>query len=726
MGFLPSNWFTLNIVTLAGSAAIVLFAFALWDRINTINRENSKLQQKEVERAVELSTRLQQIDKLKDDFLAKTSHELRTPLHGVLGIATLVQREGDFSKEQLSEKMGIIASASNRLISLVDDILDFSSIKHNSLQLNITHFDIDDVVSVSIGVLNAIAANKSVALEYHCPAERIAVTADEARTQQILINLIGNAIKFTSRGVVSVEVFKKDSHAHIRVKDSGMGIPEQDLANIFNVFTQGEYALEKQVAGTGIGLALTKQLVEMQQGTIQVQSQVDVGSLFEFTLPLATDKSTENGPKTAPTELDVRYPGAESGALLSKVQRDGFHREEQADFEQEVWAADDDPINLEVISGALSGKYRLRIFSSGDALLTALMKNQKPDLILLDIMMPGKTGFDVCKEVRASFTYYALPVLFLSAKGQIQDKKHGYDLGANDYITKPFSIDELLLRVDYHLKIHKTKRLFDSVHLLSNKIAKAKSLEENLEQLAALLAQELELKIVVAVCEGQCVFESLDSELALPQFLHTEQIHTLANTVDGLGFYMVQSIQPSFVPEASWEHIYQVVHGLWIMVDAESGAYLYLGKCARRQPYSEIEVNYIRSLFDQSLQNLHNVRDIASNPYLTQSVQTINQYLDDLVYIKSTPPYCEVYTACAKAPVTEIRASISNLCLLFQQNEIVKVHRSYAVNPKSVREIKRQERDYRVHCEDAEGHKVELPVSRSNVKKLKQQFPEWF
>ncbi|MDM8559202.1 ATP-binding protein [Candidatus Parabeggiatoa sp. HSG14] len=414
---------------------------------------------------------LRQANKLKDDILANTSHELRTPLNGIIGIAaSLIEgATGDLSPTTKTN-LAMIVSSGKRLSSLVNDILDFSKLKQKDLELQLKPVGLREIVEIILNLNQPLVAQKPVELINSISPDLPPAYADEDRLQQIFHNLIGNAIKFTDNGYIEISAKVEidngndknnqppiiNSSLIITVSDTGIGIPENKLKKIFESFEQADGGTTRKYGGTGLGLAISQQLIHLHGGHIWVESQLNEGSQFCFTLPVAN-------PQSSTPELSTHsiLPGNEvkiSTEILSdnstshKIEEK--EREDNLLGECNLLIVDDEPINLQVLSNYLSlQNYSVVQACSGADTLTLMENGLKPDAILLDVMMPGMTGYEVTKKLREKWPANELPVLLLTAKNQVADLVMGLQAGANDYLIKPFSKDELLARLQTHLRI---------------------------------------------------------------------------------------------------------------------------------------------------------------------------------------------------------------------------------------------------------------------------------
>ncbi|MEG4587794.1 ATP-binding protein [Microcoleus sp. MOSTC5] len=412
------------------------------------------------------NTELQRLDQLKDEFLANTSHELRTPLNGIIGIAeSLIDGATGQLPESTIFNLVLISSSGKRLSSLINDILDFSQLKHKTIELQIKSVGIREIVSVILTLSQPLVGKKNLQLINSVAPELPPIAADENRLEQILYNLIGNAIKFTESGTVEIsaalvtgnEQSPPNSQLSITVSDTGVGIPEDKLERIFESFEQADGSTAREFGGTGLGLAVAKQLVELHGGKIWVSSTVGVGSQFTFTLPVSETQPEFISRQPHLTEgyrhLITPELVRESSIINSQLSDNSDLLESER---LKILVVDDEPINIHVIINSLSVEnYDITQASNGLEALNLIQSGFKPDLILLDVMMPQMTGYEVCREVRKKYSPLEMPILMLTAKNLTTDLVEAFNLEANDYVTKPFIKKELLARINTQIRLAK-------------------------------------------------------------------------------------------------------------------------------------------------------------------------------------------------------------------------------------------------------------------------------
>ena len=438
------TWWAYSLYALAGVAAIASFIhYRTQTQAQELARQREALAQEQL-----LNEQLRQVDKLKDEFLANTSHELRTPLNGIIGLAeSLIDGATGPLSKATQENLAMIALSGRRLSNLVNDVLDFSKLKHKTIDLEFRTVDVHALTEVVLALTKPLIGQKSLRLINQISPDTPSIRADENRMQQIMYNLIGNAIKFTPTGqvTVSAEVRSMGSNGSdasqlaITVVDTGVGIPRDQFEQIFTSFEQLDGSNERSFSGTGLGLAITKQLVALHHGEIEVDSTVGEGSCFTVLMPLSGDEAEATSVEPITIALADPEYDYEPFPLQQPHYTDGFN----------ILIVDDEPINLQVLRNHLSLQdYAVTATLNGEEALTAIDQGLAPDLILLDVMMPGMSGYEVSQKLREDHTLFELPILMLTAKNQAKDMLAGFRAGANDYLTKPIRKGELLARVN--------------------------------------------------------------------------------------------------------------------------------------------------------------------------------------------------------------------------------------------------------------------------------------
>ncbi|MEA5620314.1 PAS domain S-box protein [Cronbergia sp. UHCC 0137] len=376
--------------------------------------------------------------RLKDEFLANMSHELRTPLNAILGLSEGLQEEvfGVVTEKQ-RRSLQIIERSGTHLLALINDILDLSKIEAGQVELDCTMIDINQLCQSSLSFIKQQAFQKQIQLEVKLQPNLPELMVDERRIRQVLINLLNNAVKFTPEGgsitlTVTREQYPPETEiTHLRdfiriaVIDTGIGIAPENLHKLFQPFVQIDSSLNRQYSGTGLGLSLVKRIVEMHGGQVGVSSQIGVGSRFTADLPCSIPAGCFS------KLVNQTSPDLDSPLIETAVQT------------PLILLAEDNESNILTISSYLEAKgYRLILANNGQEAI-ALTKSQSPDVILMDIQMPGMDGLEAIKQIRLDQKFVNIPIIALTALAMRGDRERCLAAGANDYLTKPVSLKEL-------------------------------------------------------------------------------------------------------------------------------------------------------------------------------------------------------------------------------------------------------------------------------------------
>ncbi|WP_232371710.1 ATP-binding protein [Leptospira ainazelensis] len=393
--------------------------------------------------------RLISLDKLKDEFLATTSHELRTPLQGIIGIADSLKRgAGGELSVFVERQLGMIVSSGERLSSLVNDIQDFSKLKHSDLNLRKIPVDGKQAADFTLDLNRVNVDVSKILLLNEIEPDFPPLFADENRLQQILQNLIGNAIKFTESGTITISAVQLDDNtAQISVSDTGIGIPENQQKRIFEFFERVQSGDVGNAGGTGLGLTISRALVALHGGELEVESTIDKGSRFYFTIPICKD-----APLSQKKEIN-QNPNLPLQPEAALTEESPWKKKDQND-KIRILVVDDEPVNLEVIQNYLSLRnMECHVVQSGIDALELLNQDSDFQAVILDVMMPRLSGLEVARKIRARWSPIELPILMVSAKNRDSDLIAALNAGANDYLVKPFDFEQLMNRVNNLLQL---------------------------------------------------------------------------------------------------------------------------------------------------------------------------------------------------------------------------------------------------------------------------------
>ncbi len=401
-----------------------------------------------------MNKRLLSLDKLKDEFLANTSHDLRTPLNGMINLTqSVLNKSGDQLATTHREDLEIVVSAGRRLNNLINDILDMSSLKTGMISIYPVPVDVSSMVDTIMDVMKPRADAQSLSLINAIPAELPAALADKDRLGQIYYNLLGNALKFTTNGHVEVGARQIGMMLELWVEDTGRGVAFEEQELIFQAFYQTDDNDYKAVHGTGLGLSITKQLVELHGGKIKVSSIPERGSRFSFTLPISEVISRDISADTVRME-SIEAEMEEATSIAEKWPNPPFSISGKRRGRYSILIAEDDAASMRAILNLLTDEdFTIDTARDGRQVLDYIDSFRQYDLVILDIMMPGITGLQVLRSIRERFSLIELPVLLLTAKTRQEEIRAGLEAGANDYIPKPFEVEELIARMNTLLQL---------------------------------------------------------------------------------------------------------------------------------------------------------------------------------------------------------------------------------------------------------------------------------
>ncbi|WP_040225123.1 ATP-binding protein [Bhargavaea cecembensis] len=396
--------------------------------------------------AVRFSEKLQLENRRKDEFLVNTSHELRNPLHG---ISAVVQTMLDDSRRPVHEvhrkQLSLLIGVSRRMSRLVEDLMDISQLKDQTIELEIDRIDMRAAATGVLDMTGFIMRGKPVRLRMEIPEGFPAVLADENRLAQILFNLIHNAVKYTDEGWVAVRATAERGMASIQIEDTGIGMKPEELQSIFDPYEQGEAVKVRNSGGFGLGLSITRQLVEMHGGTITAQSAPGEGSVFTFTLPLP-DGAEEKQSPTEPDRPEQSSPVEE----WMPPRPDGPLEQAPTGSptaNAKILVVDDDPVNVDILISILEGEAYSAIGETNPLNVLKRLGEEAFDLVISDVMMPQMSGYELTRMIRDRYSIAELPVLLLTARVRTEDAVAGFRAGANDYVLKPADPLELKARV---------------------------------------------------------------------------------------------------------------------------------------------------------------------------------------------------------------------------------------------------------------------------------------
>ncbi len=403
-----------------------------------------------LEEVTAANERLLELDRLKSEFLASTSHELRTPLNSIIGFSRLLLKGigGPLTEMQQQDLMTIHKNGQH-LLQLINDILDQSKIEAGQMELDTDYFSLEEVIDGAISTTSGMASEKPIEIIKDVAPDLPQAWGDEFRTRQALINLVGNAIKFTDRGNVTVSAYLREmpdgpDMLHIAITDTGIGIAEEHLDILFEAFRQVDSTTTRKYAGTGLGLPITKALIELQGGSIWVESEMGEGSIFTFTIP--TEPVEDMGETPAEDSEAEGKPAESITVMFDDVEEDEGESEDAAAPEMPpmIVVLDDEQNVINLYQRYLTGKGFEVVGTTDPEKLNQMIFAFQPKIVLLDVVIPGSdvNGLDILKQLKEDPETQDIEAIVCSV---VEEQERAEALGAAAYLVKPFG-EEALVR----------------------------------------------------------------------------------------------------------------------------------------------------------------------------------------------------------------------------------------------------------------------------------------
>lgn len=476
----------------------------------------NELQMKEFE-----AEKLREVEAMKSRFFANISHELRTPLMLIQGpIEAIIQK----ASSEISDLASLASKSSSKLKSLIDQLLELTQLDSAKIPVRATK---DDIVLFARNIFyefKSAAEAKEISLKLETEVEQIYCWFDKDILEKVLNNLLSNALKFTNRnGLITLSVKVNNipgtESIIITVSDTGIGIEENELDKVFDRFYQASDSVKKNYSGFGIGLSLIKEFVDLHRWKIEVKSKKGVGSSFSITIPLSDDYLDEN---QKITKQEIIEPEKKSDFKTNQeisAQQIADITDEQNDKPLILIVEDSEDVRY-FISTLLKNEFRLALAVNGQEAIEKSLE-ELPDLILSDIMMPEMDGLELCKRIKSDWKTSHIPVILLTAKIATEDKLDGLELGADDYITKPFNPKELTVRI---------KNLLKQRRLLKEKFSK--TLEIKPEEIADKQVDAEFINRAIEIVEKNIYDVNFNTEkFAEEMFLSRSQLHRKLNSL---------------------------------------------------------------------------------------------------------------------------------------------------------------------------------------------------
>ncbi len=467
------------------------------EHLEELVRERTRELEESKAQLEESYEKLQALDRMKMSFFNNISHELRTPLALTLGpVEAMLQGEMGPLQEKQKAYLSNVYTNSLRLLKLINNLLDLAKLEEGGIALQYGKYELGGFVRGVVESFEAAARKRRVKIETAGDSPSLEVYFDRERLEKVLINLLGNALKFTPPGgSILVHWREEGEFVRISVEDTGPGIPEEALGRIFDRFVQADDSASRKHGGTGIGLSLAKEITELHGGTIRAANRPAGGAVFSFTLPLAEREIAEppgvsedqGWTKTLYREADYVDEvdrGAPSETAPGGTEAEGEREETHPDDRPTVLVVEDNTDMRGFLADCLSSAFRVVTAVDGEDGWRRI-REARPDLVVSDIMMPNRNGYELCAAAKNDPALQHTPFLLLSSKSEVEMKVEGFEQGADDYLTKPFNPRELIARVKNLIRVRSLER---EVQARNRQLAK--SLEELKEDQAQLIHSE--------------------------------------------------------------------------------------------------------------------------------------------------------------------------------------------------------------------------------------------
>lgn len=386
---------------------------------------------------------------MKSLFYTNITHEFRTPLTIIQGLADQIGQQGG---DKIREKVGLIKSNGGKLLRLINQLLDLSKLEAGKMEISYIQADLIRYLRYWVQSFHSLATDRGIQLTFDSREDQLLMDFDPNQMQTIISNLVSNALNFTpAKGKVEVVAHKfteqDQQFLQIEVLDNGNGIPEADLPHLFDRFYQVDASITRRGEGTGIGLALVQELVQLLEGSVTVKSQIGKGSCFSIRLPIKQEAVRESFEFLGERKVEE--------SIINNKQIDFDPQPSSLEEAPTLLLVEDNPDVIYYLKSCLANRYQILEASNGKEGLQKALGRQ-PDLVISDVMMPEMDGYTLCRTLKQTPATEHIPVLLLTAKATDTDRKEGYSYGADAYLMKPFDPEELSIRIKQLLQLRKT------------------------------------------------------------------------------------------------------------------------------------------------------------------------------------------------------------------------------------------------------------------------------
>ncbi len=510
-----------GVILIATGAFLIFWILRLRNHRKQELLENQKAQTKQ----------LAELNQMKSHFFANISHEFRTPLTLILGPLESLMEETQNAKSL--QRLRLIHKNASQLRKLINQFLDLSKLEAGKLGLRASQGNLVNLAKGIFFSFQSLADKKKILLEFSCTEDEVLVFFEPGKLEQVFTNLISNALKFTpSYGKVILSLKRISSNntsaIKVEVKDNGPGIPRDQLPYVFDRFFQGDHSDILDYEGTGVGLALSKELIELHGGEITVESNKGRGTVFSFILPLGREHLQENQIRLNIQDPDVTDLKGFGTTEISVLSEDRTVVQETAEDLPQMLIVEDNPDLRNYMKEIFAKNYQIELAINGSEGV-AIATERIPDLIISDVMMPKMNGFELCKRLKGDIRTSHIPIILLTAKNEEEDRIEGFKNEVDDYLTKPFSKKELHARVaNLIASRRKLRKRFSGAILLKPEDISTNSMDE-------IFLKKLKFTVEKEMGKENFGVEQLSKELAMSRVhLHRKLLALLNQTPTSL------------------------------------------------------------------------------------------------------------------------------------------------------------------------------------------------
>lgn len=630
----------------------------------------------------ELNTQIKKAIEIKDEFLRTTSHEMKAPLNGIIDMTEMmIEGESGLMSQAAMNQLAIIGYSSRRLNNMISNVVEASNIELGDSEISLSPVNVSGVLEVVKKLAEKELKKASIEMEIDV-GEDISVLGDEYRLNQIFSNIVNNAIRHSGATIIRASIrHEGEKVIEIAIEDNGTGISDAQRDGIFKKKLSynrldGRYS--------GLGLYISSELCKRQDGHLfSEKSRTFGGAMFIVSL-----KRSETVAKKGIAE----YLSYEEQLLLYDDKEISENGKESKKIST-VWVVDDDTSSLRIMEKLLS-RYNVKTYTDPRQVLEDI-RYSKPNLILLDIMMPSVDGYEVCREIRKIYNYSEMPIIFLTGKSTTDEIVKGFDVGGNDYMVKPITKDLIRARVKIQLALALMYRRWVSLRRFSNQISEFKSMKDMVRAIFELLKEEESIEDIIVYDSGVITKRVKEKERKIA----FEKIKSSMRKAR----LEVQNIE--------------IDEKQYTLLDITGTADIMILVEYFNEPEA-IDIEYLKSAVDQIKATKNNITNLLKRNRDIEAISRINTKLKSIRYIESSGNFVDIRYKKANAKQFEtdtIKTSLNTIVLYLGEEKLVRLHRRYIINLKYIRMMWKSRLDMEI---DVDGDII--PIGRTYIARAEE------